>query len=190
MCDPTLMSKCPHYKKYHCNWQMFATQPQWLEGTLTAPLSHLKFAVKAALGIWRCNNIAFHASLLQTHCYRQTWSFSTFHTIFKWKFKVLPFIPFTFSHITLGSFPLSSHIPFLAAPPKIFSVAIGLLPGNHKIWLSVLLPAQGSLTQHSQQCFRSPFFTFFSKPASRRFLLLMFVYFTAYKQLRSDSHFP
>lgn len=123
-------------------------------------------------------------------CYRQTCSFSTFHTIYTLKFKALPFIPSTFSHITLGSFPISSQIPFLAAPPKIFSLAIGLLPGNHKIWLSVLLPAQGSLTQHSQQCFRFPFFTFFSKPASRRFLLLMFVYFTAYKQLRSDSHFP
>lgn len=177
---------CPHYKKYCRNWQMFETRPQWLEGTLNAAISHPKFAVKTALGIQRCNSIALHAS----HCYHQTWSFSTFHTIFKWTFKALLFLSSIFSHIILGSFPISSQIPFLAAPPKIFSLAIVLLPGNHKIWLSVLLPAWGSLTQHSQQCFRFPFFTFFSKPASRRFLLLMFVYFTAYKQLRSDSQFP
>lgn len=53
-----------------------------------------------------------------------------------------------------------------------------------------LLPAWGSFTQHSKPCFRFPFFTFFSRSASRRFLLLMFVYFTAYKQLRSDSQLP
>lgn len=126
-------------------------QPQWLEGTLNAAISPSKSAVKTALRIWRCNSIAVHVSRLQTTRYHQTWSFSTFHTIFKWKFKALPFISSTFSHITLGSFLISSQIPLLAAPPKTFSLAIGLLPGNHKISLSVLLPAQGSLTQHSQQ---------------------------------------
>lgn len=192
MYEPTLMGKCPHYKKYHCNRQMIEIQSQWREGTLNAAISHPKFTVKTALGTRSCNSIVFHASLLQAHSYCQTWSFSTFHTTFKWKFKGLPFISSTFSHITLGNFPISSQITFLAAPPKIFSLAIGLLPGNHKIRLSVLLPAQGSLTQHSQQCFAKNFHfsTFFSKSVSCRFLLLMFVYFTAYKQLRSNSQFP
>ena len=190
MCDPTLMGKCPHYQKYPCDWQMFVTQPQWLEGTLNAAISHPTFAVKMTLGIRRWDSIALHASPLQTHHYHQNWSFSTFHSIFKWDFKALPFVSPTFSHITLRSFLIFSQIPFLDASPKRFSLAVRLLPGNHKIWLSVLLPALGSLTQSSQQCFKFSFFMFFSKPPSCRFLLLMFVYFTGYKQLRSDSLFP
>lgn len=169
MYDPTLMSEYPRYKKYCCNWQAFETQPQWLEGNLNSGISHPKFTVKTVLGIWRCNSIALHAPLLQTHCYHQTQSFRNLHTIFKWKSKGLPFTSSTFSHITLESFPISSQIPFLAVLPKICSLAIRMLPGNQKICFSVLLPAEGSLTQHSQQCFRIPFFTFFSKPASHRF---------------------
>lgn len=35
----------------------------------------------------------------------------------------------------------TDQIPFLSAPPNVSSLAIGLLPGSHKIWLWVLLPA-------------------------------------------------
>lgn len=130
-----------------------------------------KFTVKIVLGIRKFNSIAVHASLMQIHCYDQACVFSTFHTTY---IRTMKAFPYAFSHIILGSFLVSSHIAFLAAFSKIFSLPIGLLPGNHKICLPVLLPA-------CKQCFRFPFFTFFSKSASCRLLLLMFVYFTAYK---------
>lgn len=143
MHDPTLMSEYPRCKKYRCNWQVFETASD-------AGISHTKFTVNTVLGILRCNSIALRASLLQTHRCHQTQAFRNFHAIFKWKSKALPFLSSTFSHITLENFPVSSQTPFLAAPPKIFSLATRMLPGSHKIWFSVLLPAQGSLTQHSQ----------------------------------------
>lgn len=186
MNDPILMAPCPHYKKYHCYWQMFETRPQWFQmqppHTPNSPWRLL----------WGSRATTF---LLMPHYCRLSATYTAGISA--------PFIP---SLNGIINFCLSYHlpflslwrlliysktdqIPFLSALPSGSSLAIGLLPGNQNLAVS---PAASPsiLTQHSQQCFRFPFFTFFSKPASCRFLLLMFVYLTAYKQLRSDSQFP
>lgn len=125
-----------------------------------------------------------YASLLQMYCCDQACVFGTFHTLFeKLKLFHLPFL--TLPGEAFWSHPRYHFYLFLLRSldwqKDCFQVIIKS---------GCLLPAWGSFTQHSKQCFRFPFFTFFSRSASRRFLLLMFVYFTAYKQLRSDSQLP
>lgn len=86
-----------------------------------------------------------YASLLQMYCCDQACVFGTFHTLFIWKIKALPF---ALSHIIWGSLLISSQIPFLSISPKIFRLTKGLLSGNYKIWLS---PASLRIFYSAQQ---------------------------------------